>query len=47
MVCGKVKIVQKLEMLGDDKSGLFFLDQELGKRVFTPSATAGQPSKAE
>lgn len=32
-------IVQKLKLLGDDRRGLFLLDQELGKRVFTPPAT--------
>ena len=30
------EIVQKMKLLGDDRSALFFLDQELGKRVFMP-----------
>lgn len=34
-----VEIVQRLRLLGEDRSGLFFLDQELGQRVFTPPAT--------
>lgn len=29
-------IVDKLRLIGDDSSGLFFLDAELAKRVFTP-----------
>lgn len=33
------EIVQKMKLLGDDRSALFFLDQELGKRVFAPSVT--------
>ena len=33
-----VDIVQKLRLLGEDRSGLFILDQELGQRVFTPPA---------
>lgn len=31
-------IVQKLKLVGDNKSGLFMLDRELGLRVFTPLA---------
>ena len=34
------EIVQKLRLLGEDRSGLFMLDQELGQRVFIPPATA-------
>jgi ferritin len=34
------EIVQKLRLLGEDRSGLFMLDQELGQRIFTPPATA-------
>jgi ferritin len=33
------EIVQKLRLLGEDRSGLFMVDQELGQRVFTPPAT--------
>ena len=33
------EIVQKLRLLGEDGSGLFMVDQELGQRVFTPPAT--------
>ena len=31
-------ILQQLKMLGDSKAGLFQIDRELGKRVFTPPA---------
>lgn len=34
------EIVQRLRLLGEDRSGLFMLDQELGQRIFTPPATA-------
>lgn len=34
-----VDIVQKLRLLGEDRSGLFILDQEFGQRVFSPPAT--------
>jgi len=34
------EIVQKLRLLGEDHSGLFMLDQELGQRIFTSPATA-------
>ncbi len=34
------EIVQKLRLLGEDRNGLLMLDQELGKRIFTPPATA-------
>jgi ferritin len=34
------EIVQKLRLLGEDRSGLLMLDQELGQRRFTPPATA-------
>jgi len=34
------EIVKKLRLLGEDRSGLFMLDQELGQRIFTPPATA-------
>lgn len=30
------EIVDKLRLIGNDSSGLFFLDAELAKRVFTP-----------
>jgi ferritin len=33
------EIVQKLKLLGEDRSGLFMVDQELGQRIFTPPAT--------
>jgi ferritin len=32
------EVVQKLKIIGGDGGGLFMLDQELGKRVFTPPA---------
>jgi len=32
------EIVDKLKLIKDDTSGLFLLDAELGKRVFTPPA---------
>jgi len=37
------EVVQRLKLLGDDKSGLFMLDRELGQRVFTmpPATTEG------
>jgi len=35
------EIVQRLRLLGEDRSGLFILDQEFGQRIFTPPATAG------
>jgi ferritin len=31
------EIIQKIEMIGDNKSGLYMLDNELGARVATPS----------
>jgi ferritin len=31
-------VLDKFKLIGDDKSGLFVLDQELGARVFTPPA---------
>jgi len=34
------EVVQKLNLVGEAKSGLFMLDQEMGQRVFTPPATA-------
>ena len=35
------EVVQKLRLVGDDPSGLFMIDQELGQRVFVaPAATA-------
>jgi ferritin len=35
------EVVQKLKLVGDDPSGLFMIDQELGQRVFVaPAATA-------
>ena len=30
------EVRQKLKLIGDDSSGLFMLDQELAKRIFTP-----------
>ncbi len=33
------RIVHRLEMIGDNMQGIFMLDTELGKRVFTPPAT--------
>jgi ferritin len=34
------EIVQKLRLLGEDRSGLLRQDQELGQRIFIPLATA-------
>ena len=34
------EIVQKLRLLGEDRSELSMLDQKLGQRIFTPPATA-------
>ena len=31
-------LIQKLEMIGDNKSGLYMLDNELGQRTFTATA---------
>lgn len=31
------EIIQKIEMIGDNKSGLFLLDNELGSRVASPA----------
>lgn len=33
-------IIRQLELIGNDKSGLFMIDRELGTRVYTPPATA-------
>jgi len=33
------KIVRQLEMVGDNMAGIFMMDTELGKRVYTPPAT--------
>jgi ferritin len=33
-------VVKKLEMISDSTSGLFMMDQELGKRIFTPPAAS-------
>jgi ferritin len=33
-------ILQKFKLIGDDKSGLFMIDSELAKRMFTPPAQA-------
>jgi len=35
------EIVDKMELVADDKGGLFFLDQELGKRALTNPPTFG------
>jgi len=35
-------VVQKLNLVGEESSGLFMLDREMGLRVFTPPATEGQ-----
>lgn len=36
------EILQKLKLIGDNTSGLFMLDQELGQRKFTGDITAQQ-----
>ena len=33
------KVIQKLKMVGDNRQGLFMIDNELGTRVYTPPAT--------
>ena len=35
-------IVRQLQLVGDDRSGLFMLDRELATRVFTPPPATGQ-----
>ncbi len=35
-------VVQKLNLVGGESSGLFMLDREMGLRVFTPPAAEGQ-----
>ena len=30
------EVVQKIKLMGDARGGLFMLDRELGRRVFTP-----------
>ena len=37
-------ILKKLKRVGDAPAGLFMLDNELGTRVFTPPAPAGEPA---
>jgi len=36
------EVVQKLKLVGDDSSGLFMLDGEMGQRVFTPPAASAE-----
>ena len=36
------EVVQKLKLVGDDSSGLFMLDREMGQRVFTPPAASAE-----
>ena len=36
------EVVQKIKLIGEDKSGFFMLDQELGQRVFTPPAAGAE-----
>lgn len=36
------EIVEKLKLIKDNPSGLFMMDAELGKRVFTPPAAAAE-----
>jgi ferritin len=35
-------VVRQLRLVGEDKSGLFMIDRELGARVFVPPAAGGQ-----
>jgi len=35
-------VVQKLNLVGEESSGLFMLDREMGLRIFTPPAVEGQ-----
>ncbi len=39
------EILQKMKLIGDNKSGLFMLDQELGQRIFKPPASAEENKK--
>ena len=32
------EVVEKMKMIGDDSAGMFAMDMEMGKRVFTPPA---------
>ena len=32
------RVVKQLDMVGDNKQGIFMLDRELGTRVFTPGS---------
>ena len=34
-------MIQKLKMIGDNSSAMYLMNEELGKRVFVPAATAG------
>jgi len=35
------EVLQKLKRVGNDGAGIFMLDQEMGKRVFTPTPPGG------
>jgi ferritin len=35
-------VVQKIKLVGGDGGGLFMIDQELGKRIFTPPAASSE-----
>lgn len=32
------EVVEKMKMIGDDSAGMFAMDMEMGKRIFTPPA---------
>ena len=36
-----IEIIQKLKLIGEDKSALYLLDKDLSARIFTPPAKAG------
>lgn len=40
------EVVQKLKLMADAPGGLFLLDQELGRRVFTPPPAEGSAAQA-
>ena len=35
-------VVHKIKLIGEDKSGFFMLDQELGQRIFTPPSAGAE-----
>lgn len=39
------EVVQKLKLVGEAPGGLFMLDEQMGRRVFTPPAAGGEESQ--